>query len=591
MGIKTLFIAPYRGLKELAATLARQQDDLDIYIEEADLSAALPVVKAYEDKGVQFIISRGGTAKIISKYTNVPVVEIKLSGYDILRTLTLIKDYKMKVHMIGFPNICNDVLSIANLLHIDISYTVIQYKEEVADAVKEAWGNGAQLILGDTITVNTAESFGLQGMLITSGKEAIMEVFDQVRQMNKVMDQLEKDYSLYKEFLHHMDEGVLLFQESGEIHYANPVFPEKVYNRSIEMSELTIFDLPEEFVQLLPDVFQLQNRQILNKAMALQGEEFVVTGGKITNNSDNYFYFKLQEKKGTTAKSMEVIKDRIGRTSFAQLVTSSSSMKKVLQEAKEAAEGTEDVILFGEKGVGKRLIAACIHWESEQELGEFVEMKILDGSGNIVEEIAPILSSVKGTVYVTGFEKLTVDQQEEVRKLFSFLNEWRVIYSFPFHPDVAPNKLSGRFVAQMKGKTIYIPTLKERAEDLEELIRLYVANYNSYFGKQIVGIRKEALDRLRHMHWKENVEQLKRVVKELVSQSDGDYIEADLIDSFVTDEEKASSGAGRIIDLSKTLEEIEKEVILHVLQEENMNQTKAAKRLGINRTTLWRKIK
>jgi transcriptional regulator, propionate catabolism operon regulatory protein len=99
MAIKTLFIAPYRGLKELASVLAKQQPDLDIVIEEADLGDAIPVVKEYENKGIQFIISRGGTAKLISQFTNIPVVEIKLSGYDILRTLTLIKDYQMKVQM------------------------------------------------------------------------------------------------------------------------------------------------------------------------------------------------------------------------------------------------------------------------------------------------------------------------------------------------------------------------------------------------------------------------------------------------------------------------------------------------------------
>ena len=133
-----------------------------------------------------------------------------------------------------------------------------------------------------------------------------------------------------------------------------------------------------------------------------------------------------------------------------------------------------------------------------------------------------------------------------------------------------------------------MPTLKERNEDLGELIRLFVSIFNAQFGKQVVGIKEEALEYLRNFSWTENVKQLKSVVKDLVNASYGDYIDSQVIDSLSLDNSMVKKGSE--IDLTKSLEEIEREVILKVLKEENMNQTKAAKRLGINRTTLWRKI-
>jgi transcriptional regulator, propionate catabolism operon regulatory protein len=587
MAIKTLFIAPYRGLKELASVLAKQQTDLDIVIEEADLGDAIPVVKENENKGIQFIISRGGTAKLISQFTNIPVVEIKLSGYDILRTLTLIKDYQMKVHMIGFPNICNDVLSIANLLNIDLSYTIVHHKEEVANAVKEAWMNGAQLILGDTITVNTAESFGLQGMMITTGKEAVLEVFDQVRQMNKVMKQLESDYSVYKELIHSIKDCIVIFQESGKIVFANQAFIQKLYKKIKEITQLSIFNLPEEFLPVIHEVLAIKDPySVINKNMVLDGEGLRVTAGRLDHGKFNYF--RIHEKDIDGRKSIEVHKGRIPITSLAQLVTTSPIMKNVLSKAKAAAETKDPLIIWGDQGVGKKFLASCIHSESEYRKGQFVELLIQKDSLSVTDEIAFFLSTLqRTTVYVSGFELISQERQKEIVELFTN-KQIRVIYSFSFDPSENTSLFHREIIYRVNANSIYMPTLKERNEDLGELIRLFVSIFNAQFGKQVVGIKEEALEYLRNFSWTENVKQLKSVVKDLVNASVGDYIDSKVIDRLSLDNSMVRKGSE--IDLTKSLEEIEREVILKVLKEENMNQTKAAKRLGINRTTLWRKI-
>lgn len=587
MAIKTLFIAPYRGLKELASVLAKQQPDLDIVIKEADLGDAIPVVKEYEDKGIQFIISRGGTAKLISQFTNIPVVEIKLSGYDILRTLTLIKDYQMKVHMIGFPNICNDVLSIANLLNIDISYTVVHHKEEVANAVKEAWMNGAQLILGDTITVNTAESFGLQGMMITTGKESVLEVFDQVRQMNRVMKQLETDYSVYKDFIHSMKDCIVIFQESGKIVFANQSFIQKLYKKNNLINHLSIFNLPEDFLPLIHELLAVKAPySVINKNMVLNNEDLRVTAGRVDDGK--YYYIRIHEKDFEGKKSIEVHKGRIPKTSLAQLVTTSPIMKNVLINAKTAADMEDPLVIWGAKGVGKKFLASSIHSESEYRNSQFVELLIQNYSSSVTEEIAFLLSTLeRTTVYVVGFELISQELQKEIMELFTD-KQIRVIYSFSFDPGKNTSLFHREIVNQMNANTIYMPTLKERNEDLGELIRLFVSIFNAQFGKQVVGIKEEALEFLRNFSWTENVKQLRIVVKDLVNASEGDYIDSHVIDSLSLDNSIVKTGTE--IDLTKSLEEIEREVILKVLKEENMNQTKAAKRLGINRTTLWRKI-
>ncbi|WP_036586402.1 helix-turn-helix domain-containing protein, partial [Paenibacillus darwinianus] len=134
-----------------------------------------------------------------------------------------------------------------------------------------------------------------------------------------------------------------------------------------------------------------------------------------------------------------------------------------------------------------------------------------------------------------------------------------------------------------------IPSLRERKEDLHEYIRLLIGIYNSRFGKQVVGVRDEVFHYLLHYEWRENMAELKRIVKELVRTAQGYYIEENQL-HLLPEHNEIVANKEPLINLHGTLNEIEKEIIGYVLKEENMNQTKAAERLGINRSTLWRKL-
>ncbi|MDA6963103.1 PrpR N-terminal domain-containing protein, partial [Escherichia coli] len=82
MKIKTLFIAPYPAMLPLIKECRKEEKDLDIKIATGNLGQALPHVKNAESEGIDMIISRGGTAKLVQQETNIPVIDIQVSGYD-----------------------------------------------------------------------------------------------------------------------------------------------------------------------------------------------------------------------------------------------------------------------------------------------------------------------------------------------------------------------------------------------------------------------------------------------------------------------------------------------------------------------------
>jgi transcriptional regulator with PAS, ATPase and Fis domain len=141
--------------------------------------------------------------------------------------------------------------------------------------------------------------------------------------------------------------------------------------------------------------------------------------------------------------------------------------------------------------------------------------------------------------------------------------------------------------------SIYIPPLRERREDIEDLVHVFISELHPKYGNGVVGIRLDALQEIINYEWPGNVEQLKQVIEQLFLQSHSFYIEKEAVVTVLNRLEQQVKKSDELthIDLSGTLEEIEKQVITKVLEEEGLNQSKAAKRLGINRSTLWRKLK
>ena len=143
--------------------------------------------------------------------------------------------------------------------------------------------------------------------------------------------------------------------------------------------------------------------------------------------------------------------------------------------------------------------------------------------------------------------------------------------------------------------------LRERIEDISSIAALYINQMNLALGKQIIGFEPSALQLVREYPWPNNLDQFRRVLKELSVITDTAYIterhtrEILAQETFALAPSAANVPSGPApsvrLDLSGSLDQITKEVINLVLAEENMNREKTAKRLGISRTTLWRSLK
>lgn len=216
MKIKTLFIAPYPAMLPLIEECRKEEKELDIKIATGNLGQALPHVKHAESEGIDMIISRGGTAKLIQQETNIPVIDIQVSGYDMLRVLTLAKDFPGKKAIVGFSNITLGAKTITDILDIGIEVFTIQKEEEVETLVLELKFMGFELIMGDVVTMEAAAKAGLEGILIQSGREAIFDSFQKVKSVYHSFRRKQQENDLLRAIIKKNTDNIIILDSNAE---------------------------------------------------------------------------------------------------------------------------------------------------------------------------------------------------------------------------------------------------------------------------------------------------------------------------------------------------------------------------------------
>ncbi|WP_036746484.1 sigma-54-dependent transcriptional regulator [Paenibacillus sp. UNC451MF] len=591
--MKALVIAPYRGLVELTSSLIDQLDDFDITIVQGDISEPLPV-RQYEEEGYDVVISRGGTAKLIRDHCSLPVVEIKISGFDILRLITLLKEYKTPIEMIGFPNIIEAVVAVSRLLDVYIPYTIIHEQDEVNEALEKARKKGALVIVGGSNTVRLAKEQGLQGILITSGKESVLEAFENARNMCQAIGRYKSDWLMLSTLAQGTECGMASIQVDGGLRYANAVFQEILGVRSDQDAGLVLRQRFPQLMDLLrkssvkgepTSSFELYDSTFRHKLMAVPGL------AELEPSLYNLYLRPVTDSENDI--QVQRLEPFIG--TFPHLIRARADFQIALTSAVGILSKHEPVTVYGEQGTGKRILAGSLWQQLRPEEEELLEVVVTRGTEEAFLHLKHLLEETQqgGMVYLRGVERFSPKYQRRVAELV-IKSAAFLIFSFDKSPDQLREEglLEPELFALMTGAIIEMKPLRSNLQELDELIRIFISENNEKYGKQIVGIRPKAQAALYEFPWKGNLIELRDTVKELVKSAEGEYIEEEMLSSLEKQKsEHSAAGGTRTLNLDQPLQSIQKDIIQLVLQEENMNQSRAAKRLGINRSTLWRILK
>jgi DNA-binding NtrC family response regulator len=313
----------------------------------------------------------------------------------------------------------------------------------------------------------------------------------------------------------------------------------------------------------------------------------------------------------------------IDTAGFEGIVGSSAAMQRVITTARQVAASDIPVLILGDSGTGKELIARAIHNNSRRRKQRLVALNCAGFAPTILED--ELFGHVRGAFTGANTDRegrfehadkgtLFLDEigdmpQEMQAKLLRVLESGEVVRlgaNDPLHTDFrlisATNRKLDEMVAdkhfredlyfRIKGVTIQIPPLRERREDIPLLIHYFLKQSSEKYGKEIEGLRPEAQQVLMSYGWPGNVRELKQVIENMVVMSPGATIGPDAIPDGVRPAGgDVSLGGGMTNLVGISLTQAEKELIRNTLKLTHGNREQAAKILGIGERTLYRKIK
>ncbi|MBI3030594.1 MAG: sigma-54-dependent Fis family transcriptional regulator [Candidatus Rokubacteria bacterium] len=325
-----------------------------------------------------------------------------------------------------------------------------------------------------------------------------------------------------------------------------------------------------------------------------------------------------------TVREVQLLRRQLRqRGAFGQLVGSSPAMQDIMRQLDLAAPTDATLLFVGESGTGKELVARTVHELSPRRKGSFVAVNCAAIPETLLESeifghekgaFTGALERRQGCFELADGGTLFLDEVAEMRpatqvKFLRVLQEGqfrrlggktevrvdvRVIAATNRDPleAVREGVLREDLYYRLNVFAIVLPPLRERMEDLPELIQAFLAEFNERHRRSIRGVDDGALELLRRHRWPGNVRELRNVLERAVIVCPRDLIRAEHLPAPLGSTPAATPSAegGALLPIGTSLEEAERQLILRTLAHTGNNKTRAAEILGISLKTLHNKL-
>jgi PAS domain S-box-containing protein len=335
----------------------------------------------------------------------------------------------------------------------------------------------------------------------------------------------------------------------------------------------------------------------------------------------------LKDKKGRiiggveTFRNLNQVKQLIKETEadfpFDGIVTGDANIKHIFEILPTIAQSPSTVLIFGETGTGKNLIANAVHTLSERRKGPFVIVNcgampetLLESelfgykagafTGAHRDRQGRLAAAEGGTLFLDEIGDLPLSMQVKLLRflqdhVYERLGDVRSIKA-DVRVVTATNRDLGKMVQEgtfrrdlyyrINVMSIEMPPLRDRLDDVPPLVQRFLERFSMVQGKYVTSISPEVLNLLMAYDFPGNVRELENIIEHAYVLCPGPTIEWNHLPKWL--QEKHPSGQENV---PKTFKEIEAQFILEVMERNNWNRQESAKELGIHKTTLLRKIR
>jgi len=354
------------------------------------------------------------------------------------------------------------------------------------------------------------------------------------------------------------------------------------------------------------------------KAMRLGATNFIVKpweNKKFLATISSAYQLSRSKKKLVQAEHTKETLARDMDQPYGSIIGSSSPIRQLFKTIDKVAQTNVNILILGENGTGKELVAREIHRRSDRAGEVFINVDLGSITENLFE--SELFGHVKGaftdakqdkmgrfelaqggTLFLDEIGNLSFPLQSKLLTAIQNRNINRVGSTESVPIDVRLITATNMPLKQMVGEEtfrqdllyrintmeIHLPPLRDRIEDIPELTEHFLEEYKNKYHKATLGIHSSAIEKLQNYRWPGNIRELQHVIERAVIMVEGKMIQPyDLLLQTPLTQDSLTD--------SLNLEEVEKSTILRALKKHHYNLSSTAKELGLGRTTLYRKMK
>ncbi|MCD4712660.1 MAG: sigma 54-interacting transcriptional regulator [Clostridiales bacterium] len=610
----------------------------NIHIIEGSMEKGLGLAKEYEEKGYDVIIARGGTQLLLKDGgLNVPTVPIPITVIDIFNAVKEAEKFNEKIAIIAFDNMVSAIETYIKVSGTKFQIVPVANEKEVEGKLALISSEGVKVAIGGGVVARYGIKHGIKPIVIKTGKEAIISAIEEARRVAIAMHEENKKGQRFRTIVENSRDGIISVDKDGYLNIFNST-AEKLLN----INGMDVIGMHID--QVLP---QLELTDVLSSGIGdmeviknIRDSKIMVSNIPVKINGEVVDGISMLQDVNNIQRMEEKIRKEIYTTglyakyTFNEIIGVSKETKEAVRIGKEYAKVNSTILIEGETGTGKEVMAQSIHNYSHQAEGPFVAVNCAALPENLLESelfgYAPgsftgadkkgkrglFELAHRGTIFLDEIcemnpliqgRLLRVLQEKQVMRIGDnkvIPIDVRVITATNrnLHKLVQERKFREDLFYRLNVLKIVIPPLRKKHEDIPYLIEHFIQYYSQKLSKPKITLSNEVLKYLSLYNWPGNIRELRNFVERLMVVSKHSYIElSDIEGNFIVmdhiksdttpDHQHKSNTINFKLEERSMLVSSEKEMIINALEKNLGIINFTAKELGISRTTLWRKMK
>lgn len=632
--IKVGIIVP-RDMVNIARSAADEFGE-KITVLQGFMDNGVEIAKQLELEGYDVIVARGGIKTLLMESSiNIPIISVPITLMDVFRAINEAEKLSNNVPLIVSNNIVEIVNNYALIADKKINIFQVRNGTDIRGKMENLASEGEKVVVGIGTITKYAFVHDITPIVIKSGKESFISSIEQAIKIALATRKERVDNERIKAIINYSYEGVICIDKDSNINIFNDSAQKLLKCHASEM-------LGKKINSVLPE---LELKEILFNGVKESGEiieikqnRFMVSKIPITNRGEVVNVVAILRDIEEIQKMEEKIRKDIDATghyatyTFKDVIGTSKATKETMRIGQEYAKVDSTVLIQGETGTGKEIMAQSIHNYSNRRNGPFVAVNCAALPENLLEsELFGYDSGAftganrkgkKGLFEMAHGGSIFLDEISEMNpllqgRLLRVLQEKKImkvggnkLIPIDIRIITATNKdlrslvKTGDFredlFYRLNVLKIVLTPLRNRREDIISFLEHFIGIYCRRLGKETLILDLEVKRHLAEHNWYGNVRELKNFCERLVVMAKNRQITLEDITSEILYIEGSNKIERTREDIKKdnnyyenslNLDDMEKININLALESTNGNIINAAKKLGISRTTLWRRMK